>query len=131
MLIRKADDIRSSQITAPGVYFNRREFVTAAGLAGAAVAAGRRGPDLLSPAPMYAAEKIENSQKSPFSTTEKITPENTVTHYNNYYEFSTEKEEPANLAKDFKTHPWTVTIEGAVNKKQKWDLDTILKFAPA
>ena len=59
----------------------------------------------------------------------EITPAKDVTHYNNYYEFSTEKEEPADLAKNFKTNPWTVTIDGAVKKKQKLDLDTILKFA--
>ena len=130
MLIKRADDIPSSEITPQSRYLNRRKFLAAAGLAGAAaVGAGRIG-DVLSPASeVRAAEKIQNLQKSPFSTTEKITSENTVTHYNNYYEFSTEKEEPASLAKDFKTRPWTVAIEGAVNKKQKWDIDTILKFA--
>jgi sulfoxide reductase catalytic subunit YedY len=132
MLIRKADDIRSSEITPPSTYWDRRKFLAAAGLAGTAAAGARQIRALRSPTPpVYAAEKIENLQKSPVSTTEKITPESTVTHYNNYYEFSTEKEEPARLAKDFKTHPWTVTIDGAINKKQKWDIDTILKFAPA
>jgi sulfoxide reductase catalytic subunit YedY len=52
-----------------------------------------------------------------------------VTHYNNYYEFSTDKEEPADLAKNFKTRPWNVTIDGDVKKKQVLDVDTILKFA--
>jgi len=52
-----------------------------------------------------------------------------VTHYNNYYEFSTDKEGPADLAKNFKTRPWNVTIDGAVQKKQKLDIDSILKFA--
>jgi len=52
-----------------------------------------------------------------------------VTHYNNYYEFSTEKEEPADLAKNFKTHPWTVTIDGDVANKQKLDVEAIMKFA--
>ena len=52
-----------------------------------------------------------------------------VTHYNNYYEFSTEKEEPAELAKNFKTRPWMVTIDGAVKKKQVLDIDSILKFS--
>ncbi len=52
-----------------------------------------------------------------------------MTHYNNYYEFSTEKEEPAELAKNFKTRPWTVTIDGAVKKKQTLDIDSVMKLA--
>lgn len=52
-----------------------------------------------------------------------------MSHYNNYYEFSTEKEDPAKLAKDFKTRPWSVTVDGLVAKKQKWDLDAVMKFA--
>ena len=132
MLIKKSDDIRSSEITPKSLYLNRRSFLASAGLAGAAVLGGRRLIGLAEPASgVYAAETIPNLQKSPFSTTEKITPENTVTHYNNYYEFSTDKEGPASLATGFKTRPWMVTIDGAVAKKQKWNLDDILKFAPA
>jgi sulfoxide reductase catalytic subunit YedY len=99
-------------------------------IAGAAATTGFGLKNLLAPsARAFAAEKINGIQKSPFSTTEKITPMNDVTHYNNYYEFSTEKEEPAGLAKNFKTRPWTVTIDGDVKNKQKLDLDAILKFA--
>ena len=67
--------------------------------------------------------KIDGIQKSPFSTTEAITPYKDVTNYNNYYEFSTDKYEPAGLAKNFKTRPWTVTIDGEVKKKQVLDVD--------
>ena len=53
-----------------------------------------------------------------------------MTNYNNYYEFSTEKDEPAKLAKNFRTRPWKVKIDGLVDKKQELDVDTILKMAP-
>ncbi len=130
MLIKKADDIRSSEITPKTSYLNRRKFLAAAGFAGAAAVAGNRMVNLASPSSRaFAGEKIANLQKSPLSTTDKVTPEQTVTHYNNYYEFSTEKEEPAGMAQNFKTRPWTVTIDGDVKKKQKLDLDSILKFA--
>ena len=129
MLIKKADDIRSSEITSESLYLNRRKFLAAAGLAGAAVAGGKTLLDLAGGKAAYAAETIPNLQKSEFSTSEKITPAQTVTHYNNYYEFSTEKEGPAQLAQNFKTRPWTVTVDGEVKKKLKWDIDTILKFA--
>lgn len=131
MLIKKADDVRSSEITPKSLYLNRRKFLVAAGLAGAAAASAKGLLGIASPERAYAGEKIPNLQKSPFSTTEKITPEQTVANYNNYYEFSTEKDEPAKLATKFRTRPWKVKIEGDVSKKQEWDIDSILKFAPA
>jgi len=129
MLIKRADDdIRSSEITSKSLYLNRRKFLAATGLLGAAVG-GKTLLELTAGKAAYAAEAIPNLQKSEFSTSEKITPAQTVTHYNNYYEFSTEKEGPAQLAQNFKTRPWTVTVDGEVKKKLKWDIDTILKFA--
>ncbi|HZQ18136.1 MAG TPA: protein-methionine-sulfoxide reductase catalytic subunit MsrP [Terriglobales bacterium] len=129
MLIKKSDGILSSEITPKDLYLNRRKFLAGASMT--AVAAGIGIKELLSPSARAAAtEKIEGLQKSPLSTNERITPINTVTHYNNYYEFSTEKEEPAGLAKDFRTRPWTVTIDGHVPKKQKLDIDSLIKFAP-
>jgi methionine sulfoxide reductase catalytic subunit len=132
MLIKSSEsnDVRSSEITPRDWYLNRRKFLAGVGLS-AIAAAGVGAKELLSPAEKaMATDKITGLQKSPFSTTEKITPMNDVTHYNNYYEFSTEKDEPASLAKNFKTHPWTVSIGGAVPKKLKWDIDEVLKFAP-
>jgi sulfoxide reductase catalytic subunit YedY len=131
MLIKKVDDIRSSEITPKDLYLNRRKFLAGIAMTGAAVAAtGFAAKELLSPSQAaLAGEKIAGIQKSPLSTTEKITPYNDVTHYNNYYEFSTEKEEPADLAKNFKTRPWTVTIDGLVQKKQVLDVDSVFKFA--
>jgi len=130
MLFRKASDIASSEITPRDLYLNRRKFLTGAALAGAATVVGGTLQELVSPAlTAQANAKIDGIQKSSFSTTEKITPCNDVTNYNNYYEFSTDKYEPAGLAKNFKTRPWTVTIEGTVNKKQVLDVDTIIKMA--
>ena len=114
------------------LYFNRRKFLAGMAVAGAAAATGFGVQELLSPSRIaLAGEKIAGIQKSPLSTSEKVTPYNDVTHYNNYYEFSTEKEEPAELAKNFKTRPWTVTIDGDVKKKQVLDVDSIIKFATA
>jgi len=128
LLIKKPSDIPSSEITPKELYLNRRQFLTGAALATAA--AGLAFRDLAAP-PLTAEanDKIDNLQKSPFSTTEKQTPYKDVTNYNNFYEFSTDKYEPASLAKNFKTRPWTVTIDGQVKKKQVLDVDSILKFA--
>ena len=113
MLIKKATDIKSSEITPKSLYLNRRRFLAGAAIAGAAALTGVGLFEMSSPSLVAQAnDKIDGLQKSPFSTTEKITPYKDVTNYNNYYEFSTDKYEPAGLAKNFKTRPWTVTIDG-------------------
>jgi len=130
MLMRKGSDIRSSEITPLDVYLNRRKFLVGAAVAGAAALTGFGVKELLTPSVRASAgQKIDGIQKSAFSTTEKITPYNDVTNYNNYYEFSTEKEEPAKLAKDFRTRPWTVKIDGLVKKKLELDVDSVIKLA--
>ena len=133
MLIGKAAEIPSSEITPKATYLNRRNFLAAATITGAAAVAGiafRDFAELVAP-PLTARAnaKIEGLQKSPFSTTEKETPYKDITTYNNFYEFSTDKDGPADVAKNFKTRPWTVTIDGEVKKKQVLDVDTIIKMA--
>jgi sulfoxide reductase catalytic subunit YedY len=131
MLIKKAQDIRSSEITPKSLYLNRRQFLAGAAIAGAATATGVGLREIISPSTtVLAGNKIDGIKKSPFSTTETITPYKDVTNYNNYYEFSTNKDEPAKLAQNFRTRPWKVKIEGLVDKKQELDIDTILKMAP-
>ncbi len=131
MLIRKAPDIGSSEITPKSLYLNRRKFLAGVAMAGAAAATGIGVSEIISPsATAFAGNKINGIQKSPFSTTETITPYKDVTNYNNYYEFSTEKDEPAKLAQKLRTRPWKVKIDGLVDKKQELDVDDIIKMAP-
>src|SRR5689334_14003808 len=130
MLLKKAADIASSEITPKNLFMNRRKFLAGVAMAGTAAVAGMRLIETSSPSELAEANaKIDGIQKSSFSTTEKITPFKDVTNYNNYYEFSTDKYEPAGLAKDFKTRPWAVTIDGLVKKKQVLDVDSIIKMA--
>jgi sulfoxide reductase catalytic subunit YedY len=133
MVIGKPADIPSSEITPKSIYTSRRVFLAGMAAAGAAAVTGLAFSDLADLVnPSYIAEanaKIDGLQQSPFSTTEKETPYKDVTNYNNFYEFSTDKYEPADLAKNFKTRPWTVTIDGDVKKKQVLDVDTIIKMA--
>jgi methionine sulfoxide reductase catalytic subunit len=131
MLIKKTEDIRSSEITPRNLYLNRRKFLSGAAVAGAAVATGFGLREVVSPSlKASAGTKIDGIQKSPLSTTEAITPSRDVTNYNNYYEFSTDKDGPAKLAQNFRTRPWKVKIEGHVEKKQELDVDAIIKMAP-
>jgi sulfoxide reductase catalytic subunit YedY len=128
MLIKKAGEIPSSEITSQNVYLNRRKFLAGAAVAGVAAAAGLR--DLILPKLAEAANKIDGIRESSFSTNERINEYKDVTTYNNYYEFSSDKDGPAALAKNFRTRPWKVKIDGLVDQKQELDIDTILKMAP-
>jgi sulfoxide reductase catalytic subunit YedY len=117
MIIRKPSDIPSSEITPRSVTLDRRRFLAGLGL----LAMGRQ---------TASGAKLSTSKRSPFSTDEKPTPFQDVTHYNNFYEFGTGKDQPAGLAKDLRTSPWTVAVGGAVAKPKTFDLDAITKLAP-
>jgi sulfoxide reductase catalytic subunit YedY len=131
MLIRKPSDISSSEITPRSTYMNRRKFLLGATAAGASLAVGSELIDMISPRrKVMAGTKLSGIGKSPLSTTEGQTPYNDVTHYNNFYEFGTNKTDPARQAQNFKTSPWTVSVGGAVNKPQKFDIDALMKLAP-
>jgi sulfoxide reductase catalytic subunit YedY len=130
MLIKKQSEIPYSETTSKDLYLNRRRFLAGAAPAGAAMATGIAVDKMAAPSLVAQANaKIDGIQKSSFSTTEKETPYKDVTNYNNFYEFSTDKYEPAGLAKDFRTRPWTVTIDGDVKKKQVLDVEAIMKMA--
>ena len=131
MLIRKTPELTYSDITPKSVYLDRRKFLRAMGIVGASAVAGKGLVDLvLPPQAVLAATQFTGLIKSPFSTTEKPNSLNDVSHYNNYYEFGTDKADPAKYAQNFKTSPWTVSVEGEVAKPRKFTLDEILKLAP-
>ncbi len=128
MLIKKQAEIPSSEITNKKLYLDRRTFLASAAAAGIATAAGFGAKELIRPSLRAQADAKLQYKPSSFSTSEKQTPLNDVTHYNNYYEFGTDKEDPANEAKNFKPRPWTVKVEGACKKPQSFDIDTLLKI---
>ena len=131
MLIKKPGDIPSSEITPKGNFLSRRQFISGAVAAGAALAGGlylrnsEHGKEVLA-----SAEKLSGIGKSQYSTTEKPTSFQDITNYNNYYEFSTDKYEPNGLAKNFRTRPWSIAIDGLVKKPKTVDIDTVMKLAP-
>jgi methionine sulfoxide reductase catalytic subunit len=131
MLIKKSGDISSSEITPKETYMNRRKFMAGAAITGAAVLLGKYIGEVGSPPEtVHAANKLNIASKSQYSTTEKPTPFKDITNYNNYYEFSTDKYEPAKLAQSLQTRPWTVEVSGQVKAKKTFDIDSILKTFP-
>ncbi|HEU6449412.1 MAG TPA: protein-methionine-sulfoxide reductase catalytic subunit MsrP [Verrucomicrobiae bacterium] len=131
------------EITSPQVYFNRRNFIRAGILAASAVATGVAYREL-NPIGTSTKKKIETAaisgiqtnsiaatnNDSGFFVNEEQTSYEKITHYNNFYEFSTDKEEVAEAAANFKTDGWKVSVEGLVQKTKVFDLDDILKIAP-
>ena len=131
MLIKKPSDIPSSEFTPKSSYVSRRKFIAGAAATGAALAGGFFLRNHLDTEPVHAGGmKLSGIVKSPLSTSETPTSFKDITNYNNYYEFSTDKYEPNGLAKDFRTRPWTVAMDGMVKKPKKLDIDSIMKLAP-
>jgi methionine sulfoxide reductase catalytic subunit len=131
MLIRKAPDLTYADVTPRSVYMDRRKFLQAMGIVGAAAVAGKGLLELGLPSDIaFAATKFTGLVKSTYSTTEKQNSFEDVTHYNNFYEFGTDKSDPAKNSQNFKTSPWTVSVEGEVAKPRKFTMDEILKVAP-
>jgi len=114
VLIRRAPapDIRSSAITPEPLYFGRRGFIAAA----AAAALDLAGPAALRAAPR-AAPRAADDKPNSFED---------ITHYNNFYEFGTDKEDPAKNAGTLRTRPWKVEVSGLVEKPGHYDLDDLL-----
>jgi sulfoxide reductase catalytic subunit YedY len=132
MLIKKASDIRSSEITDRKLYVNRRQFIQAATGVAAAGAGMLAGSEALFAAgvPAPHGRKLENVKSSPLSVdTAKERPNSweQITTYNNYYEYGTDKDSPSMLAGKLKTEPWTVAVEGECNKKGNYPIEDILK----
>ena len=131
MLIRKSPDLTYADVTPKSVYLDRRKFLRAMGIVGATVAVGKGMFELGLPSQsVLAGAKFAGLVKSPFSTTEKESTFHDVTHYNNFYEVGTDKGDPAKNSQNFKTSPWTVSVEGEVAKPRKFTMDEILKLAP-
>ncbi|MDR2298978.1 MAG: protein-methionine-sulfoxide reductase catalytic subunit MsrP [Comamonas sp.] len=122
-----------SEITPQARYLQRRAFMQALAMgAVGATLAGWAGRDAFAaterahlPALKGVASKVAGAM-----TMEAVTSYQDVTSYNNYYEFGLDKDEPARNAHTLKTRPWTVRIEGLVQKPQTLDIDSLLKLAP-
>src|SRR5687768_17290925 len=125
MLIKKASDIRSSEITPKDLYLRRREFMQ--GSAAALVGAGLGGwaGDAEAQIPRT---KLAGVKKSPLSTTEAPSLYEHVTSYNNFYEFAPGAGDgPKANSKNFKPRPWKLQIDGLVNKPGSYDIDEFMK----
>jgi sulfoxide reductase catalytic subunit YedY len=133
MLIKKPEDIKSSEMSDENLVFNRRNFIRGTVLAVTATATGLLYRKLATPS----REKSSIDAGRIDASGEYFTPEGEaandfedITNYNNFYEFSTNKQAVAAKAKNFITRPWTVEVGGLAHQPKTFDLDEILKIAP-
>src|SRR5262245_31129581 len=120
--IYKSVSVKSSEITPYSQYLSRRDFIKAAGIA--------TGTALLAACSPSAAPTIPpEAMNLPEKTDELGDPTNTyeeITNYNNYYEFTTDKQGVAPLSQGFNPSPWTVEVYGLVNKPKTYGIEDLL-----
>ena len=130
MLIKKPSYTKSSELTSESAYLNRRNFIRAGLLAGTAGATGLAyryfNPTPLPPVEVKEISKIEMPKT--FSTDEKPNTLEQITNYNNFYEFGTNKGDPARLAQKLTVRPWTIEVGGLVQNPKTFDIDELLRF---
>ncbi len=131
MLIKRPDDIKSSEITDEKHYVDRRKFIAAAGAVGvaavgAAWAGGVLSPGVLRARPDRSANDGEAAAGQGLE--DKINSYEDITSYNNYYEFGTDKEDPKKNAHTLRTRPWTVQVTGLVKKPATYQIEDLVKL---
>jgi sulfoxide reductase catalytic subunit YedY len=122
----KSVPVRSSEITPKHVYLSRRDFMKAATIATSAVLLAACAPSVSTAGETQDAGPVPTSD----ATDERGDPVNTykdITNYNNYYEFTTDKQSVAEEAQGFAVSPWTVEVGGLVNKPMTFGIEDLLK----
>lgn len=132
MIIKKSTDIRPSEITSERDYLSRRSFIRQSintGLGGAALGTGLFLPGM-SVAQAQAAA-FDNIRKTGYDAEgEELNDFEDITSYNNFYEFGTDKSDPAENSGRFQPKPWSVSVEGECNKPGEIGLEDLLKPHP-
>ena len=131
----QGDDIAPSEITPKRVYEsqreNRRRVLRAAGAAAMGSLLGVSGEALaVYSSPDAKGPKLAAKTNPKFVATDKVTAYKDITTYNNFYEFGTDKSDPAQNAGTLRPHPWRVSVEGEVKNAKVFDIDDLLKMAP-
>lgn len=130
MLIRRAPMFRSSEITDERLYLDRRRFIAGAaalGLAGGAVTDALLAT-LAEAAKEPTGAPLQGPRNPAFVNPDPPTKFEDASTYNNFYEFGVDKSDPSRLGGTLKTRPWTVKVEGLVQKPKTYDIEELLRF---
>src|SRR5471030_1665355 len=125
------DDIARSEITPRAFFENRRRVLRAGGALAATGLIGVNGEALATmTSPDAKGQKLSSATNTKFVALDKVTPFKDITTYNNFYEFGTDKADPAQNAGTLRSHPWKVSVEGEIKNPKVYDIDELLKLAP-
>jgi len=152
MLLKKAPDIKRSEITPKRLYLNRRQFIAGTTALAARAAAKplfprdesdlrrhacpetpgikQRPQDIRQSSPGAAAKPVIAKRSQFILPEDKISPSEIATGYVNFYEFATGKREPKELARDFRSRPWTLGVEGLVREPKSFEVDELIRMFP-
>jgi sulfoxide reductase catalytic subunit YedY len=127
MLFKMSERIKYSEITDKKLYMNRRQFLTSS----ATMAAS----GLFIPPPYFKKEaqkdkKLPAEKRGKYVVPDKLTPYKEATTYTNFYEFSTGKRSVKELSRDFRTRPWSLSVEGLVKEKLEFEIDELIHLFP-
>ena len=144
-------DLPDNQVTSEAAWLRRRDIIKGLGLVGAGALVGcgefgcsrggavpgSEGPPVPQPStgaategPGDLSELYPAHRNSQFTVDRPITPEDVSSRYNNFYEFTTDKERVHLLARDFRVRPWTVEVKGEVHRPQTFDFDALVRQMP-
>jgi methionine sulfoxide reductase catalytic subunit len=122
MLIKSPCDYRPSEITPREIYVARRRFLAQAAGAGLLTIGALAGAEQGAPE-----RRLRFTAPGRFGTPETITPRRDATTYNNFYEFGTEKSDPAKNAGTLRPRPWTLAVTGAARKPATFQLEDFVR----
>jgi sulfoxide reductase catalytic subunit YedY len=128
MLIRRANRIAHAEVTPRRIYERRREFLKLAAAGPILGAAGMLAQGAAAQEKTLGLARLEGVARSRYSTDEPLTAYRHVTTYNNFYEFGTEKDDPARRAGRMRVRPWTVAVEGEVARPRTFGIEELLAF---
>ena len=119
---------KPSEITPPQIYARRRDFLKFAAAGSLAAGGGLLSQGASAQVKTLGLPKLDNAAKSAFSTGEAPTAYTHVVSYNNFYEFGTDKADPARNAGKLRTRPWAVVVDGEVAKPRTFAIEDLLKL---
>lgn len=131
MLLKKTSNIKSSEITPKDIYEQRRSFLKTSinagiGLATSGLLASYSGNAFSSVPKGYGLKPLKHTKNAKFSVDGDLTKYKDITTYNNFYEFGTSKSQPAVNAHTLNTDPWSIKVEGYVEKPATYNLEDII-----
>jgi sulfoxide reductase catalytic subunit YedY len=128
MLIKNAPDVNYSEITEKKIYLSRRQFI--AGSAAAAIADGFLNPLFGQEAKKPTPKPLTIIKRGEFTIPESPTSYEAATGFVNFYEFSRVKTEVKKISRDFRTRPWTLKVDGLVERPLIFDIDELIGMFP-